>query len=154
MRMLYSPKALSVPMSELLRATRDLDTQMRQWWAQLPAPFKRRPSSKLFRNNPNLDPTQWSYINFAYHGTLCAIHNVITYPWVQSRFDFAQNQSLIQQVEESSRAVADASRALASVTQHTEVHPGSHVWYDDPSLSLFPMMSLCDNRTFHLTLLL
>lgn len=154
MRMLYSPKALSVPEAELLRTTRDLDSQMRQWWARLPAPFKRRPSSKLFRDNPNLDPTQWSYINFAYHGTLCAIHNVITYPWVQSRFDLAQNQSLIQQVEESSRAVADASRALASITQHTEVHAGSHVWYDDPIFPLLPKPTLCEHRAYHLTLAL
>lgn len=123
-----------VPVTEILRTTSNLDTQIRQWWAQLPAPFKYRPSSRLFRENPNLNQTQWSYVNFAYYGTLCAIHNVITYPWVRPRYNLVQNQDLLGQIGRSSQAVADASRAIASITQHTEVHPGSHVWYvnEDP----------------------
>jgi hypothetical protein len=118
-------------MNELLKTTSDLDKQIRQWWSQTPAAFRSRPTSKLFRDNPHIDQTQWSYINFAYHGTLCAIHNVITFPWVQPRSDLAQQQKVMAQIDQSSQVVANASRAIASLTQQMEVNAASPVWYDD-----------------------
>lgn len=68
------------------------------------------------------------YMYYAFHGTLCAIHNVITYPWGQPKLNLMRQSDTTQQVEESCRIVAEASRAIASMTQQTEVTAASLAW--------------------------
>ncbi|KEF53908.1 uncharacterized protein A1O9_10310 [Exophiala aquamarina CBS 119918] len=124
---LYSTRALAASITELCKTTGELDKQIRQWWNQLPEIYRSRPTSKFFRKNSQMDQRQWTYIYYAFHGTLCAIHNIITYPWVQPALDSAQQLMMATQIEKSSQIVMNASRAIASATQLMEVTAASHV---------------------------
>lgn len=128
-RKLYSTRTAAVPVVEVVKMINELDGQIRDWWARLPAIFRSRPTSRVFRDHPNIDMIHWTYIYFAFHGTLCAIHNVITYPWAQPQLNLMRQQDTMTQVERSSVIVAEASRAIASMTQQSETTAASQVWY-------------------------
>ncbi|KAF4331794.1 Type I inositol 1 4 5-trisphosphate 5-phosphatase 2 [Fusarium beomiforme] len=137
-RRLSTTRLQITPLHQTLQDIRDLDHQIREWYEDLDPVFKSRPSAGSRRTHPFFEYGHYAYLYFNYHGTLCNIHCILTYPWARPALLQPQNQVIAEQLRESSLVVSEASRAIARGTQHIDLDVDCRGW-----LALYyPIMSL------------
>jgi hypothetical protein len=111
---------------QVIETVADLEQQRQQWRVSLPDFLL-----LCTLRNP-LKPTTTKcginemYIQYAYYGSLMAIHTIFTYPWITAVFP--PDPSLHEQVLASTDAVAEAARNIILATKNMEVDAASPAW--------------------------
>lgn len=107
---------------------KELDQQLNEWYRGLGSVYRARPTSKFIKMHPQKTVLHCLFFYFAYHGTLCRIHNVLATPWGRPALQHTREEDYGTGIEESAAIVAEASRSLARATQQLEINASSHVW--------------------------
>lgn len=125
---LMSVKAFRQTPAELIGVANDLSSQLQHWRESLPYPYAPGVSIKSRLLSPNATPLNIIYLQYAYYGSLMAIHTIFAYPWISSIFGSDQSPAFQHQVALSSNAVADAARNTILTARCVEIDAASPQW--------------------------
>jgi hypothetical protein len=111
---------------------------LEEWRSQLPIylqPGTLRNPLRLSNAKNNIN---FTYIHFAYYGSLTAIHTVFTYPWITAMFEPDPAPAIREQISISTSIVAEAARNVILTTRYIDMDAASPAWLS----FYFPMVGL------------
>ena len=125
---LMSVKAFQQTPTALIETVSDLSNQLQSWRDSL-SPIL---DSGMQNKPPDLSPTTRSlqivHLNYAYYGSLMAIHTIFSYPWISDIFGIDQSPAFRNQVSVSSSIVADAARNIILKARYVEINAALPQW--------------------------
>ena len=111
---------------EVIETVAALEQQLRQWRDALPNFLQLgRARNPLKPANTKCD-INVMYIQYAYYGSLMAIHTIFVYPWITAVFP--PDPALHEQILASTDTVAEAARNIILATKNMEVDAASPAW--------------------------
>jgi hypothetical protein len=123
---------------ELIEKVSSLHQSLEQWRAQLPLHLQPGTLRNHLKLSSAKDNINFTYIHFAYYGSLMAIHTVFTYPWITAMFGPAPTPATRDQVSLSTSIVAEAARNIILTTRYIDMDAASPAWLS----FYFPMVGL------------
>ena len=111
-----------------MKTVAELTKALEEWRANLPA------SMRLGARHDLSSPTAKDrflfsqYFDYAFNGSLAAVHQVFAYPWIADLICNEQLPSIADQVARSTDILAQAARNMVLLAKHVKIQPSTPQW--------------------------
>ncbi len=125
---LFSTRSRPLSFDEIIETVKKLDGELRSWHAGLRQEYLLSTTNRPEVLHPRISHIHFLFLQHCFHGSLCLMHSAIIRPWRESPAQQKQSAKYAKQVQESSRIIAEASRAIVLNGQKVEIDAGSPSW--------------------------
>lgn len=112
----------------MLKTVRSLDQKLQEWKDGLPTDLQISATAVPLHRHIPRNAVSVYQLQFAYHGSLMAIHMIMVYPWISAIFSTDDVQAFREQASVSSEKMAQAARSIILMTRRLNIDAVSPGW--------------------------
>ncbi|CAN9432028.1 unnamed protein product [Alternaria alternata] len=123
-------KARQRPLREKAHLVKEVNKTLRSWYTNLSPDLKIAIPVDTKKIPRGLCAEHLIYLHLFYYGNLTAIHSIFGHPWNlnDAQFSIQDDTVVMDQIEASSDALAEASRSIILITRSISVDAVAPVW--------------------------
>lgn len=125
---LITAKARQKTPDQIVKTVQSLDRRLRRWYSDIPPDFKSDIPLRTTGLPDGIRIEHLAYSFFSYYGSLAAIHSVLAWPWNVPGLEKENDDAIREQIDASSKVVADASRNIILATKSITVDSEAPTW--------------------------